>query len=74
MNIQRKNSAHHFRMQSEREQTLGLVRDVNWQVERTRLGLHSSLCNVRQNHLVKWLLTLAVPYPEVTEGINTYLQ
>ena len=23
MNIQRKNSAHHFRMQSEREQTLG---------------------------------------------------
>ena len=24
MNIQRKNSAHHFRMQSEREQTLGL--------------------------------------------------
>ena len=25
MNIQRKNSAHHFRMQSEREQTLGPV-------------------------------------------------
>ena len=25
MNIQRKNSAHHFRMQSEREQTLGLI-------------------------------------------------
>ena len=25
MNIQRKNSAHHFRMQSEREQTLVLV-------------------------------------------------
>ena len=24
MNIQRKNSAHHFRMQSEREQTLGM--------------------------------------------------
>ena len=24
MNIQRKNSAHHFRMQSEREQTLGI--------------------------------------------------
>ena len=24
MNIQRKNSAHHFRMQSERELTLGL--------------------------------------------------
>ena len=25
MNIQRKNSAHHFRMQSEREQTLGIL-------------------------------------------------
>ena len=25
MNIQRKNSAHHFRMQSEREQTLGKI-------------------------------------------------
>ena len=25
MNIQRKNSAHHFRMQSEREQTLVLI-------------------------------------------------
>ena len=25
MNIQRKNSAHHFRMQSEREQTLGNI-------------------------------------------------
>ena len=36
MNIQRKNSAHHFRMQSEREQTLGewrveILSDGNWQ-------------------------------------------
>ena len=28
MNIQRKNSAHHFRMQSEREQTLG--KNINY--------------------------------------------
>ena len=36
MNIQRKNSAHHFRMQSEREQTLVKMRghrnkmDITW--------------------------------------------
>ena len=30
MNIQRKNSAHHFRMQSEREQTLVCRRNVKW--------------------------------------------
>ena len=29
MNIQRKNSAHHFRMQSEREQTLVLLETDN---------------------------------------------
>ena len=50
MNIQRKNSAHHFRMQSEREQTLVqpllcliLVYLVRFCLKRVRLMIHSSV-------------------------------
>ena len=35
MNIQRKNSAHHFRMQSEREQTLARSIRINRMLART---------------------------------------
>ena len=39
MNIQRKNSAHHFRMQSEREQTLVELPQVLWKCNSTNCHL-----------------------------------
>ena len=45
MNIQRKNSAHHFRMQSEREQTLG-VYTGGYKLNTTERILYATSCHV----------------------------
>ena len=69
MNIQRKNSAHHFRMQSEREQTLGVGqltihmcwrawhfprRATPWLLQSGQEFLHHPVFPLLANHHRRW--------------------
>ena len=56
MNIQRKNSAHHFRMQSEREQTLvKVIHLVNYGIfwEYNDKTLHNDVQRLEKMHEIK---------------------
>ena len=59
MNIQRKNSAHHFRMQSEREQTLVHVFSESYSIVYSACKISENV-SLKQHMMPKILITKGV--------------
>ena len=72
MNIQRKNSAHHFRMQSEREQTFLAVKTRSVPMAAKVSAMNASMSYLWCN-LVNYLPVVYREYLDETELVNTSL-